>query len=514
LWVVLLALWRVLGGHLEIGSVVLGLLLSAVGVLAAQLGAQALARRVGLERDASPLDRRAAWLSLPLGMVVYAALPVAWDFVTSGLETGLTLAWLGGTFWLVARLPGATGGAPFWTAAAVGLGPLVRPDLAVFSVAFLVVLCVPDSVGGRVGGRRVAGLALAAVALPLFYQILRMGYFATLVPNTALAKEAGDAHWNQGYLYLKDFVGTYALWLPVSLLAIWWAAAVRHAWRQRARQATALLVAPVLAALVHALYVVRVGGDFMHGRLLLPTLFAMLLVGASVPWRAALGRRWTSIAAIGVVGWSLACALFLRIPYPGGIGPLGIADERGFYAGAGHRNPITVEDYRGYVFERLGRQARDLMTRGRVLFIDGGPGGLPLADWVRRSTQIVVALPNVGLAGYIAGPSVHVVDMLGLADPIASRLVLLVRHRPGHEKRLPGAWVAARFAEPGAARAAYPEAAAALDVLRCGDVATLLRAIEEPLTVRGFVKNVSLAWTLRALRIPPDPAAARAALCR
>jgi arabinofuranosyltransferase len=390
---------------------------------------------------------------------------------------------------------------------------LVRPDLVIFSVAFLVVLCVPDSVGDRVGGRRVAGLLLAAVALPLCYQIFRMGYFAALVPNTALAKEAGAAHWNQGRLYLKDFVGTYALWFPLSLLLIWCAAAVRHAWRQRARQAAALLVAPVLAALVHALYVARVGGDFMHGRLLLPTLFAMLLVGASVPWRPTLGWRWTSVAAIGVVGWSLACALFFRTPYPGVIGPRGIADERGFYTRGGHRNPITVEDYRGYVFERWGQHARDLMSRGRVLFIDGGPPELPLADWVRPPTRVVVALFNVGLAGYIAGPSVHVVDFLGLADPIASRLLLVSRRRPGHEKRLPGAWVAARFGEPGAARAAYPEADVALDVLRCGDVATLLRAIEEPLTPRRFVTNLGLAWRLRALRIPPDPAAARAALC-
>jgi arabinofuranosyltransferase len=111
------------------------------------------------------------------------------------------------------------------------------------------------------------------------------------------------------------------------------------------------------------------------------------------------------------------------------------------------------------------------------------------------------------------GPEVHVVDRHGLSDPLASRLELPVRGRPGHEKQLTDGWIAARFAEPRAAQAAYPEASSALDALRCGDLPALLRAVEEPLTVGRFARNLWLAWTLRGLRIPPDPSLARAQLC-
>ncbi len=40
--------------------------------------------------------------------------------------------------------------------------------------------------------------------------------------------------------------------------------------------------AVVVAGVLHAAYVVRVGGDFMHGRLLLPGLFLLLCAVAVV----------------------------------------------------------------------------------------------------------------------------------------------------------------------------------------------------------------------------------------
>ncbi len=95
----------------------------------------------------------------------------------------------------------------------------------------------------------------------------------------------------------------------------------------------------------------------------------------------------------------------------------------------------------------------------------------PLAPSVPGSVRVVLGLRNVGVLGYLAGPDVHLTDLLGLADPVAARLTLVERSRPGHEKVLPDAWVVARFGDPEAARARFPAAADAARAMECGDLA-------------------------------------------
>jgi arabinofuranosyltransferase len=118
---------------------------------------------------------------------------------------------------------------------------------------------------------------------------------------------------------------------------------------------------------------------------------------------------------------------------------------------------------------------------------------------------------NVGLAGVAAGRRVHVVDTYGLADPLAGRLLLSERGRPGHEKRLPVAWVIARFSEPAAGEPA--DVASARRALACGEPARLHDAVTGPLTFGRFLRNLRDAWSFHDLRIPDDPATAERQLC-
>jgi arabinofuranosyltransferase len=521
LWVALLAGWGILGGSLEAGSVVLGLALSAAGLALAQVGAFRLASRLRAAPPSVAPRSDGGRLVVPLGAAVFAAIPVVWDFVTSGLETALSIAWIGGVFCLLARAGPVTPRAGRLAAFLIGCGPLVRPDLALFSLGFaaaLVVVVAAGAPGRRLAARDWVGLAVAAAALPLGYQVFRMGYFAALVPNTALAKEATLAYWSQGWRYTLDFGSAYALWIPLPAVLTWIAALVGAALRSSDRVAMALILAPVISALGHWVYVTRVGGDFMHGRLLLPTLLALLLPVATVivPIRAL--RGVAGLALVGVTAWSVVCAGWLRVPYAGlgTIGPTGIVDERGFYT---HHiktpNPVYLADYVRQPY--VDQVRRDFAAHHRMLVLGGGPDGLAvatrLAPAVPGPVRLVAGLSHVGVLGYVAGADVHIVDRLGLADPIASRLVLSQRGRPGHEKTLPDAWIVARFGNLGIVADAFRAGPAAAAALGCGDLAHLLRAVEDPLTVSRFLENMREAWTFHRLRIPADPTAARDQLC-
>src|SRR5664280_3562732 len=104
-----------------------------------------------------------------------------------------------------------------------------------------------------------------------------MGYYALVVPNTGLAKAGASSWWSQGFTYLWNLFAPYALWLPL-LLAVPFVVLRAHQWWGRGdRIGVMVLATPIAAGLVDVLYVVHVGGDYMHARLLLPGLFSICL---------------------------------------------------------------------------------------------------------------------------------------------------------------------------------------------------------------------------------------------
>ena len=466
-------------GLLEWSAVLLGLTCAPAGVY---LGLRATASRLEWAAGSPP-----RW---PVGALLFVSLPPVWDFATSGLETGLAFLWLGASFLALQRR---------WTQSAWlwSLGPLVRPDFALYAGAFAL---ADLATAPKRSLRRwlITGLQLAA--LPVTVQVLRMGYFAALVPNTALAKEAAMPNWPQGWHYLWDFLDAYGLWLPLPLALVALPSVApealpvegdppitsgrsRETWRSRA---------PMIAALVHALYLIRVGGDFMHARLYLPVVMALLLPVFSVP--RPLGVRAT--AAKALLGY--CAALWLLRPAHPPLGPHSIADERRYYiSGAGHPNPVTLADHR----EQYGVTA-----------------ALQLRERAKLEKGLVHVSRNIGFVGLAAGPDVHVVDVHGLADPIGGRLRLRERGRPGHEKLLTNAWIVARW--PRWSGQADPAAvSAATTALRCPGpqhdpgLWLLRSAIEDPLTPALFWRNLTVAAKLTALRIDPDPRVAARELC-
>lgn len=514
---------------LEWTSVVLGLLLTLGGLVAASRAALMLMRALGRQAPC-----------VPVGAAVLVAVQPMWDFATSGLDTGLGFGWLGASFLAVvalatrgsavaearaARLPGRSVAA---TAVLVGLGPLIRPDFALFSVGYVAALIV---VADLRSPRSLFGVLAAAAALPVTYELFRMGYFAALVPNPAFAKEAGQANWARGVHYLANFGGSYELWWPVPVVLALVGGLVRDALRAGRWRLTVAMLAPSVAGLLHALYVVRVGGDFMHGRLLLPGLFALIL-----PVMTFAPAGWRSLAggAVAIVfTWAVVCLVDLRPR----VDPSGaVVEERGFYVAlSGNRHPVTREDYAQFSWAREGRLRRALVGRERVVklvprsqaFLADPPYPDPPSA-ASAGSGVVAVFMAVGVAGDAAGRRVRIVDRLGLADPLGARVhprpqllstggVRPARLRPGHEKVLPLEWVIARYADfsspVGRRLARVPAVSAARRALGCGDVHRLVEAVDSPLTLRRFLANVRLAILLHGFRLDPEPQRAERDAC-
>ncbi|GIH95883.1 hypothetical protein ACFFMN_40780 [Planobispora siamensis] len=466
-WTYLVALvsW-VSRGDVAFVSVLLGLACTA-GAVAFAVAGTAL-----LRGGSRPL--------LPAGVLVLLALPPFWDFATSGLETGLVFLWTGASWWLLVRA--AAGGPTLPLVVVLGLAPLVRPELAlVYPVFFgaLLVLRWP----GRLAAARWFAVSLA---LPVAYQIFRMGYYGLLVPNTALAKEAGESRWARGLLYAGDTVWTYQLVGP--LLAV----IPLSLWACRTRRDLVVSAAPILAGILMLLYVLRVGGDFMHGRMMLPVLLLLLLPAMVLPLHLV-----TALACATVALWAVPCAIALRVPYEQAVGPDGISDERGFYV---HRtqdpHPVTAEPY-------VRAAADPLRTGGATgLHVPGAP---PVPLRADRPARLAVAGDVLGTLGASFPLDVLVIDRLGLANPLGSHMAPACGRRVGHEKPLPDEYVFADHMDPGTPltdERLRTEVGRIRDQLATAPFQDLLQAARAPMTPGRFWDNLVGSPARTALRFP------------
>jgi arabinofuranosyltransferase len=492
-------------------SVGLGIASSVAALGIASLASERLLR--GIEPDSPPV---------PFGSLVVLAIVPFWDYATSGLETSLVFLWLALAFWAVVRQPDQLGRrGQLATGVLIGLGPLVRPDLGIFSLIFggLTIACA-------VGRRRRLEILAAALALPVAYEIFRMGYFASLVPNTALAKEASFAYWKHGWIYLQEFETTYQL--PIALVVIVAAEVYLGArlWKAGSQRSALLVALTALGGIVYGLYITRVGGDFLHARLLLPALFALLLPVATLP------LRQFKTAGMVLVPWAMVCVLTSEIPLDRD--ELGI--ERGrlnFIFLSKNDHPVTIADYKdmgwGIESDKLfasiekAKRAKPQVDHPTFYSSSGSGRVVPAQfnDWVQA--EAVAYRGAIGLFSYKGRQRVHTCDYFGLADAFGARLELGVadksgvwhvnRGKPGHEKRLKSEWCLARTVKSLEGRAPSPGEKIVLQALGCGDLAHLEAAVTEPLTFGRFFKNLWLAPRLTRMRIPQDNAAVLERFC-
>ena len=501
IWVGILAAVRGTLGMLPTAwwAVLLDLAGTASGVALSVAGSARLGRR------------RGASLVVPAGMLCLVCLDVMWDFATSGLETGLIFLWLGALWWLLVRRLD-TGRGTTVLALLAGLGPFIRPDLGLVSIVAVAGLALLVLRSPSEHDRR--GIAVAAFLLPpLFLELLRAAYFGMLLPNTALTKSAFTPWPSQGLRYLLDTLAPTWIWIPFAILG---ALAVRRGarwWGDADRLSVAIVAVPILAGLADGAYVVLIGGDFMHGRMLLPGLFLV----ASVLWLDPTDRL-ESLLPIGVAAFCLIALVGIRYPVRL-IAPDGISNERSFYiAVSGSPHPISTQDYRHSLTAISGRKLSGLAVQTAAgttrVFVYSTTPLVRSWDLVPGKrivpARLVAPADTIGINGITTGSRVYLFDLLSLANPIGSHLERPAPNgRPGHNDPTPLSWMVARFV-PASSLAKVGQLDPALDAaeraqLACPTMGGYLHAITAPLTASVVLGNLGHALTWTTLRIPAHP---------
>ena len=385
-------------------------------------GAVVTAAAVGVLAFGVARDRFAAIVAL----AVLASSKCFVDYATSGLENPLVHLLLALMAWLSFRRQRPR------PLAAVLLSSLLfvaRPDAVLLGAPLAISTLVA---AWRAGERRLVLASPAGLLPAIAWTLFAIAYYGDPLPNTAYAKLATDipaaALWAQGTAYI-DWSWRVD---PVTLAGIGAGVVAGFVVRDLRELSFAL------GSLIYVVYVLAIGGDFMGGRFLTSPLFLAALALSRVSFRPAVALA-TAAAMLGVSAlseWSplRAGPAYVRAPPSDGI-----VDERGYYWKG-----------TGWLAEGAG----------------DGPTHDFYADGLAARRQPIALKSVIGLYGYAAGPGHHVVDRLGLADPLLARLPVEpgLDWRIGHFRRtVPDGYVASVLGEN---RITDPEIRALYDRVR------------------------------------------------
>lgn len=324
------------------------------------------------------------------------------DYSTSGLENPLTHFLL--VLYLLVLIEPCTGVDAarrhlFRMALLAALLVLTRPDALLLVLPGLV--DAARRAQPRLGGFGVLRATVLGLLPLITWEIFSLIYYGALVPNTALVK-LGTGLPRLALIAQGGFYLLYSLLHdPITLVGL--GLALVLAWRGEDRPARLA----AMGAALYLAYIVWIGGDYMGGRFLsAPLVLAAAAIARTPLDLGALSRRRR-------IGLTAAFAALLLIPALSTLIPEryeipGVGNERlRFYHATGLVNGLT----RGAFFAGLPIDDHwpDHFFRRK-------------GDYARRHQLDVTVDGFVGFLGYDAGPTVRVVDLIGLPDPFLARL--------------------------------------------------------------------------------------------
>jgi arabinofuranosyltransferase len=176
---------------------------------------------------------------------------------------------------------------------------------------------------------------------------------------------------------------------------------------------------PIVAGLaLFMAYVLRIGGDWMMGRFLTPAFAVGIALLARASWTHAQRPALVTAAAIVIGG------LFATWE-PAILSGYGYSFANNLVHGRRTQTPMDNEtktflrgvmDERRYYYEATGL-LKTFHASPRPHY-EWAIEGLRLRD---GGGHVIVHI-NIGMLGYFGGPRVHVIDLLGLGDPLLARI--------------------------------------------------------------------------------------------
>jgi arabinofuranosyltransferase len=245
--------------------------------------------------------------------------------------------------------------------------------------------------------------ALAFGLAPLFaWELFSFVYYGALVPNTAPAKL-------HHHVPKQAVLAQGRAWLWYTLRHDWgtalvvaWAAAVASWKRERWQLSCVAGLALYLA------WCVRIGGDYSAGRLFVgPMVLALALVVRSA-------SAWPALGLVAIA----ASTLWLAVR------PVAFAGDPDAVLPSEH----GIWDDHGYYYPHTALRHVGWHARG------------PLYEWGEwgqhegNTPGRVLIFRAAGQYGYYAGPGIHIIDDLGICDPLLARLAPIESEEllPGH----------------------------------------------------------------------------------
>lgn len=328
---------------------------------------------------------KSALLAL-LGILILSLSKAFVDYSTSGLENPLAYFTLA-IFFIIYIGSKESSKKIFLLSLSASLVALVRLDLFVICLPVLVYAFFFEK-----SPKRLSRMALGFSPL-IAWEFFSIFYYGFPFPNTAYAKlNTGISRAEliqQGFHYLHNSINTDHITLIVILVGIAIPIIIKKS----------RLIPLALGITLYLVYIVIVGGDFMSGR-----FFAVLLFCAVV----LISQLELNSFRVLFPAFLLIIVIGLTSPYP----PL--RSDSGYSNRKIDKNGIA--DERGYYYQYTGLLKADKHEE------------LPHHKWkdqgirARETKKKLVKSSTIGMLGFYAGPTVHILDENALADPLLARL--------------------------------------------------------------------------------------------